>query len=406
MLLPKPFPDEAVGGVLLRAQQYYGISLKALLSWIYDVPPSRSNHSFHLSTDVDRIAQLCGMGPRDFLHSHTVFPYVTACLPNEYKANLEAKLLASRHRRPYSIASIVGNVSIGASTRRYCLQCANDDLVRYGETYWHRLHQLPTVLICPDHKTPLVLTGIPSGLTCGKTSLTFPSPDYVRPVKPPVSMAIALTLARLSQDLLSGRYDHNIDWHDFYRARARELGFVHHYGETASGVGSLALSELYGAKYLQLIDCSVQAPWSTSWPALLLRSSRNQFISVVRHLLMQAFLHHAHVDERLRALLDKVVKPQRTDFPALDKAAKKAIKQEILRHKSAGTRTTIGHLLEVAGVTQIYRHNRKLFPAVAAVLTAFRSSDQSARQLGGSAYWRGRTPSRWGLPSKRRGQGT
>lgn len=401
MLLPKPYPDEAVGSVLLRAQQVYGISLKALLAWIYEIPASRSNHSFHLSTDVDRIATLCGMEPRDFLYEHTVFPYVTACLPSKYKESLEAKLLASRHCRPYPIASLVGNVGVGASTRRYCVRCASDDLVRYGETYWHRLHQLPTVLICPVHKTPLVPTGTPSGLACGKASLVFPSCDFVRPVKPPITLAIALTLARLSQDLLTGRYNHSVDWHDIYRQRARELGFVHHYGDTASGVSALALSEVYGAKYLRLLDCTVRAPWGSSWPALLLRSSRNQFVSVVRHLLMQAFLDHALVDDRLKSLMDKVAKPLRTDFQALDKAAKEAIQREIKRHKSAGTRTTVGHLLHVADVTQPYRHNRSRFPATEAVLTEFRGSDQSERQLGGSAYWRARTPSRWGLPSKR-----
>src|SRR5260370_39857782 len=35
---------------------------------------------------------------------------------------------------------------------RYCALCAKDARVNFGECYWHRLHQLPGVEICPIHK--------------------------------------------------------------------------------------------------------------------------------------------------------------------------------------------------------------------------------------------------------------
>lgn len=166
-------------------------------------------------------------------------------------------------------------------------------------------------------------------------------------------------------------------------------------------MSALALSELYGAKYLELLGCEVKGPLSASWPALLLRSSRNQYVSVVRHLLLQAFLDHVRLDERLKALIDKVEKPARTDFESLDRVAEAAIREEIDRHKVAGTRTTVRHLLTITGVGATFRHNRPKMPLASALLEEFRRSDQSARQLGGSEYWRARVPSKWGLPSKR-----
>jgi hypothetical protein len=401
MLLPKPYPDEAVGSVLIRAQLIYGISIKPMLSWIHGSPTPRSSHSFHLVTEVDRVATLCGMEPREFLYDHTVFPYVTACLPKHYAANLEAKFLGATDAKNFSMASLVGNASQGAPMRRYCLHCASDDLIRHGETYWHRLHQLPTVLICPLHKAPLVQTGVHASLAHGKASLSLPSPTYVRPVTPPIEMGVALTLARLSEDLLMGRFNRDVDWHESYRQRASAKGLLHHYGDIAGSVSALALSELYGPKYLELLGCEVKRPFSGSWPALLLRSSRNQFVSVVRHLLMQAFLDHVRLDDRLRLLIDKVEKSSRTDFDSLDRMAETAMREEIGRHKDAGTRTTVRHLLSITGVGATFRHNRPRMPLSNALLEEFRRSDQSARQLGGNAHWRARTPSRWGLPSKR-----
>ena len=34
---------------------------------------------------------------------------------------------------------------------RYCPECVRNDIRKYGETYWHRLVQLPGVQYCPEH---------------------------------------------------------------------------------------------------------------------------------------------------------------------------------------------------------------------------------------------------------------
>jgi hypothetical protein len=399
--LPKPYQDEAVGSVLLRAQMIYGVSIKRLLSWVYGCTSARSSHSFHLSSDVTRIAELCGMSPREFLYGHTVFPYATACLPKGYAGGLEARFLGEAEPRPFSIASLVYNVTQGAPARKYCTDCACLDIKNHGETYWRRLHQLPTVLVCPTHLTALVHTGVRTSLTHGSASLHRPSTVYLRPGEPAFGMAPALTLAKFSEDLLTGRFDRDADWHEGYKSRARLLGFAHHYGAIASGVSALALSEFYGEKYLGELGCEVKKPLSNSWPALLLRSSRNQYVSVVRHLLMQAFLEHTRLDDRLRKLIDRVEKPPRRDFQRMDQVAEMVIRREISKHANSQTRTTVGQLLDAAGLRSIYRHDRSKFPRCRALLETFRSSDQSARQLGGSAYWRSRIPSKWGLLSKR-----
>ena len=38
---------------------------------------------------------------------------------------------------------------------RYCPDCAREDMERYGETYWHRMSQLPGVEYCLKHGTPI-----------------------------------------------------------------------------------------------------------------------------------------------------------------------------------------------------------------------------------------------------------
>jgi hypothetical protein len=39
--------------------------------------------------------------------------------------------------------------------QNFCRECAQEDLARYGEALWRRVHQLPGVFVCPHHGTSL-----------------------------------------------------------------------------------------------------------------------------------------------------------------------------------------------------------------------------------------------------------
>ncbi|XGV96359.1 MAG: TniQ family protein [Leptolyngbya sp. BL-A-14] len=40
-------------------------------------------------------------------------------------------------------------------------QCIQNDQKTYGELYWHRLHQVPRVLVCPHHAEALQESIVP-----------------------------------------------------------------------------------------------------------------------------------------------------------------------------------------------------------------------------------------------------
>ena len=44
---------------------------------------------------------------------------------------------------------------------RYCPECAKEDREKYGETYWHRSHQIPRIRVCPEHSCFLENSEIP-----------------------------------------------------------------------------------------------------------------------------------------------------------------------------------------------------------------------------------------------------
>lgn len=44
---------------------------------------------------------------------------------------------------------------------QYCPECVKEDREKYGETYWHRAHQIPRIRICPKHRCFLENSEIP-----------------------------------------------------------------------------------------------------------------------------------------------------------------------------------------------------------------------------------------------------
>ena len=400
VLLPKPYPDEIVGSILLRGRRNYGLSLKSLLEWIHGPGTRRSTASFVLEGEISRLAPLCGRQPREMLYDHTVFPYVVAYLPVDYVSRLEARLLQTSASRAHCTSALAQNVTQVTKTRRYCGECALDDDLKYGETYWHRTHQLPTVAICLKHGAPLQHTDVKTVVASGKASSGLPpvtarSRRKTRPVSPR-----DVTLTQLSVEALCADGRLRQGWRERYRLLARSLGFVHPSGAVAGSALATALQGFYGDGFLERLASEMKRLNHTAWPALLLRPSEMEPSSVVRHLLLETFLAHGRIPPDLTSRLQRRPYPTR-DYAQADRASAITLQQEIGRAIAEGRRTTVKSLLERAGIYSSYRHARDRFPECRNVLEEFRASDQSERQLGGREYWRKRTPSRWGATPRK-----
>lgn len=157
-ILPKPYPDETVGSVMARACVHTGLPMRRLLQSIFE--KNRSTFSFLLGTEICQLALRAGVEPRRFLFEHTVFPYSVAFMAPKIQEHLVAKALAPRAGED-CLGSLTKNVSHGVTHLRVCRACIAEDVQQYGESYWHRQHLLPGVLVCLRHGEPLFETSIP-----------------------------------------------------------------------------------------------------------------------------------------------------------------------------------------------------------------------------------------------------
>lgn len=108
---------------------------------------------------------------------HTMFPYYGRFLPAERRQAILRSLADGKGNR--LLPGIVPKRKPGEKRYlRYCPECAKEDRENRGETYWHRIHQIPDICLCPVHKGYLKNTGI---VICGNTSSGFKTAEEMIP---------------------------------------------------------------------------------------------------------------------------------------------------------------------------------------------------------------------------------
>lgn len=151
---PDPYPGELLYSVCARLQARMRYpDKKALLRELF------GSMTYTAAVDLPaHIAKLVSaLPPRhhysvgQFIDGNTLLPFYSPFLPSERVRQLRADMSGDGglilHRRSGIMASRVPT----PKWFRFCVRCAKEDRAQHGETYWHRLHQIPGVIICPVH---------------------------------------------------------------------------------------------------------------------------------------------------------------------------------------------------------------------------------------------------------------
>lgn len=148
---PDPYPDEILYSILARYQDYTGHSS-------YDMAKDLNDHQRFgwtlWPTRIDRILSALPPGHRytseSIIWTTTLLPYIAPFVDlSTVKDYIDT--MAGDGARQTTMTHIGGSSHVWHQTWQYCPDCMKSDIAKYGEPYWHRVHQLPGVFVCADH---------------------------------------------------------------------------------------------------------------------------------------------------------------------------------------------------------------------------------------------------------------
>lgn len=101
---------------------------------------------------VKNLSFVTDISSKDIVENCSIIPLFRPFWTEERVDEILKLMYTSTCRSVHLKAGINGSMITQWEYFRYCPECISSDQEKYGEAYWHRLHQIPCVLICPTHK--------------------------------------------------------------------------------------------------------------------------------------------------------------------------------------------------------------------------------------------------------------
>ena len=111
------------------------------------------------------------------VEKHTMFSSYGRFLPKKRRQKAFQSLIAMKGNY-HNLLPIPQSKTGEVRCLRYCPACAAKDRERYGEAYWHRIHQLLWIHVCPVHKCCLMDSGV---IISGKATPSLKTAEEIIP---------------------------------------------------------------------------------------------------------------------------------------------------------------------------------------------------------------------------------
>ena len=375
MQLLRPHDDELIGSALSRAMRDFGLNIPRLMEALTGRP--LASHSF-LVARYPGIAKSFGMSAQELVGRHTMANYSLVFLRDEQRERVLSSVLSGTPNSAW-ISDIARKVTSTAPALRYCPSCVHSDIALFGQSYWRRAHQLPTVSVCCSHECRLINTDIPM-----RARLPVAPPELCMGAftNSALPASVQLAIARWSCSCLNNQMNGGMPWSDWFRDRASAAGYQIRQG-TKFGVRlSQDLEQFYGAPFLKEHRCAVDREVGPQWPARLLRSCCHG-IEPLKHVLLGVFLESDPVPTPPEPKVFKKRGPRR-DSTQEDMDAVKRVTKAASALGRRGGKLNLTIVLRKAGLEDLWRHSYPRLPRMQAWVAEFKATEQYKRWVKGS----------------------
>jgi len=155
---PTPYPDELLYSIIARYHIRSGnISPKITLQELFGSTTTIATPDLpaNLNYLSKQIQHLIPNLVTNLIAKYTLYSFYQPFLPPQRDRSIQKSMKAHSGQNIHTRAGIMGSAIATPRYFRFCPQCNAEDLDRYGEIYWHRLHQITGVFVCPEHSIRL-----------------------------------------------------------------------------------------------------------------------------------------------------------------------------------------------------------------------------------------------------------
>lgn len=294
---PVPYRDELLYSVLARYHVRSGnVSIKATQKDIYGTDSITA--IMDLPSHINRIMENLPVGhhytPEYLITNHTLYPFYSAFLPSEHAAQVKESMIGDNGCSIYNRIGLMASSVKLNEYFKFCPKCADDEMYNLGELFWHRIHQIPGVLVCPEHNTPLYDSQVPvRGYNKHDYRLAAPESCKIGPLDFDYTDKIIEKAINITEDiilLLSNKMEiKSLDWFkEQYQSRLKELGFANVNGRIRQKELIGSFLEFYGRGLLEIMQSDIDN-YNSNWLNDMLRRN-NRTSHPIRHLLLIQFL--------------------------------------------------------------------------------------------------------------------
>lgn len=152
---PRFYDDELLYSAISRyhiisGNQNYKTTVKEIFNSDKQTPILE--FTSNLSNLIDKLPAEGVTESKGIIQRNTIFPLYSPFLPETRKQSIIRKMLYSDGKGLKTEIGMVAGSICSKDDLMYCPLCSKEENERYGEAYFHRLHQVQGVLVCLIHK--------------------------------------------------------------------------------------------------------------------------------------------------------------------------------------------------------------------------------------------------------------
>lgn len=292
---PTPYEDEILYSVCSRYHIRIGnINSSTTMNELFGEKYFSSKLLFPNSLNylANNIASTSDFNGEVLLRGNTPYNYFKAFLQDERRNSLLNAMLSNDGQNASLFAGLGKDISM-FKYLRFCPECLNIDIEKYGEGYWHNIHQIPGVLVCPYHKIPTEDSNVLVN-DLNKSIFSVIDEDYCKNSKRTTydehTLNVLLRIACKINECLKLDGDINLkDMNEVYKDYLIYKGYMHPSGRLYREKIVKSFNGYFSEGVLTLINYEVVLEKKNSWFFRLLKNPSDEG-NPIRHILLMLFL--------------------------------------------------------------------------------------------------------------------